>query len=353
MAIIVDLLRATATWAWDYVQHVVLMFYWFWIPAALFVGVLSVRYRPVFEAVTLKAPRGPAAFWAAVGWGMTSGAGRRASVETAERLWGDGLPNHVVLAFLVASHNLVLYSLVLLTVLIGIEFGLGVLLGGLAMIGLVRLAVPARALRPDSGRPKGKEIEVPTAPETWRALLMSARGWGQIVRDVGRYVRHVGPSLIGGLLLGALILAVDTGGHWIFPKWMGDESVAASVADAVLAPLVSVGLFLAPGGNLIVVSSIWKTWTLAYAGLVSVVLVSVLNPLNVRTFLRHYGTAQGWRLVLTLYVAAALSGLIVAGSFAALGIEVTHVPWFRALVDRLMMMFPGTMLGAPGGMRGM
>ncbi|MBI3635463.1 MAG: hypothetical protein HY216_04490 [Candidatus Rokubacteria bacterium] len=173
------------------------------------------------------------------------------------------------------------------------------------------------------------------------------------MRDAGSYLRHVGPSLIGGLVLGALILAVDTAGHWIFPKWMGDETVAASVADTVLTPLVSVGLFLAPGGNLIVVSSIWKTWTLAYAGLISFVLVSVLNPLNVRTLLRHYGTAQGWRLVLTLYVAAALSGLIVAGSFAALGIEVTHVPWFRALVDRLMMMFPGAMLGAPGGMRGM
>ncbi len=347
----VDVLLATATWAWDYIQHVVLMFYWFWIPAVLVVSILSVRYRPVFEAVTLKAQRGPAAFWAAVAWGMTSGAGRRAGVETAERLWGDGVRDYIVLAFLVASQNLVLYSLVLLTVLIGVEFGLGVLLGGLVMIALVRLGAPARPPRLDRLRPKG--IEVCAAPETWRELLTAARGWGHVVRDVGRYVRHVGLSLFGGLFLGALILAVDTQGHWIFPQWMGDETVAASVTDTVLAPLVSVGLFLAPGGNLIVVSSIWKTWTLTYAGLISFVLVSVLNPLSVRMLLRHYGTAQGWRLMLTLYIAAALSGVIVAGSLAALGVEVTHVPWFRALVDRLMMMFPGTMLGAPGGMKGM
>lgn len=347
----VDLLRATATWAWDYVQHVVLMFYWFWIPAVLVVGILSIRYRPAFEAVTLKAQRGPAAFLAAVGWGMTSGAGRRTRVATAERLWSEGFPDHVVLAFLLASQNLALYSLVLLTVLIGVEFGLGVLLGGLVMIGLVRLAAPARLPRLNFPRSKGTEVSA--MPDTWGELLTSARGWGHVVRDAGRYVRHVGLSLVGGLLLGALILAVDTAGYWFFPKWMGDETVAASVADAVFAPLVSVGLFLAPGGNLIVVSSIWKTWTLAYAGVISFVLVSVVNPLNVRTFLRHYGAAQGWLLVLTLYVAAALSGLIVAGSFAALGIEVTHVPWFRELVDRLLMMFPGTMLGAPGGMKGM
>ncbi|MBI2159299.1 MAG: hypothetical protein HYU25_02710 [Candidatus Rokubacteria bacterium] len=50
---------------------------------------------------------------------------------------------------------------------------------------------------------------------------------------------------------------------------------------------------------------------------------------------------------------AALGGLLVEGVFALLGVQVTHVPWFRELVDKLMMMFPGTMLGAPGGMKGM
>lgn len=154
-----------------------------------------------------------------------------------------------MLAFLVASQNLVLYRLVLLTVLIGVEFGLGALLGGLAMIGPVRLAVPARGPRPESGRPKEAEIEAQAAPDTWHAVLTSARGSGRIARDVGRYLRHVGPSLIGGLALGALILAGDSAGDWIFPKWMGDETVAASVAGTGLAPLVSVGLFLAPGGN--------------------------------------------------------------------------------------------------------
>ncbi len=347
-----DLLRETATWAWLYVQHVVVMFYWFWIPAFLVVGFLSVRYRPLLEAVTLKAQQGPRAFWATIGWGMTSGGGRRASLETAERLWREGLPDRVVLAFLVASQNLALYSLVLLTVLIGVEFGLGVLLGGLVMIGLVRLAAPARPVRLDLGT-RGARHHAP-APETWRELLASARGWGYAVRDVGRYVRNVGASLVAGLILGALILAVDTQGRWFFPKWMGDETIGASVVGSFLAPVLSVASFLAPGGNLIAASSIWKTWTLTYSGLISFVLMSVLNPLSVRAFVRQYGVGRGWRLVLTLYLAAALSGLIVAGGFAALGVEVTHVPWFRSLVDELMVLFPGTMLGVPGGgMKGM
>lgn len=343
----------TATWAWAYVQHVVIMFYWVWIPGFLVAAFLSARYRPVFEAITLRQRRGTRAFWAAIGWGMTSGAGRRTSLETAQTLRRQGLPDHVVLAYLVASHSLVLYSLVLFTILIGVESALGVFLGGLVMIGLLRLFAlawtPGATLSP---APRGGDATPP--PETWGAIVCSRQGWGRVVRDVGRYVRNVGLSLIGGLVLGALVLTIDTRGSWFFPMWMGDETLAAALAGSFLAPLLSVVLFLAPGGNLIVVSSIWKTWTLAYSGLISFVLMSLLNPLTVRTLLHHYSGTRGWWLVLALYLSAALGGLAVSGLFVVLGVQVTHVPWFRDLVDKLMMMFPFTMWGAPGGgMRGM
>ncbi len=346
------LIRETLTWAWDYVQHVVIMFYWFWIPGFLVVGFLSTRYRPVFQEITVKQRTGAKAFWAAIGWGMTSGAGRRASLETAKPLWSQGFPDHVVLAYLVASHNLVLYSLLLFTVLIGVEFGLGVFLGGLVMIGLLRVLAPARARASEHQADPPTEVATPL-PETWRALLCSPRGWGEVVRDAGRYVRNVGLSLIGGLALGALVLAIDTLGYWFFPKWMGDETLGAALAGSFLAPLLSVVLFLAPGGTLIVVSSIWKTWTLTYSGVISFVLMGPFNPLTVRTLVRQYGS-RGWLLLLATYLSAALSGLAVAGLFALLGVQVTHVPWFREMVDKLMMMFPFTMLGAPGGgMKGM
>ena len=348
-----SLVGGTLTWGWDYVQHLVLMFYWFWIPGFLAVAFLSARYRPVFEEVILNHREGPGAFWAAIGWGMTSGAGRRTSLQTAETLWGQGISHHIVLAYLVASQSLVLYSLVLLTVLIGLEFGLGVLLGGLARTGFLRLLAPARG--------PGKELQpdapgavVASRPDTWAALLCSTRGWRQVVRDAGRSARNVGLSLLGGLILGVLVLAIDTEGHWVFPKWMGDETWAAALAGSFLAPLLSVVLFLAPGGNLIVVSSIWKTWTLTYSGLISFVLMGPLNPLTVRPLVRRYGRSRGWLLVLGMYLSAAFSGLAVAGAFAVVGIRVTHVPWFRDLVDKLVMMFPFTMLGArAGGMNGM
>ncbi len=348
-----SMMQETAGWGWAYLQHMVIMMYWVWIPGFLVAAILSARYRPVFQAITLKERNGARAFWAAIGWGMTSGAGRRSSLETAKALWSEELPGPIVLAFLVSSHSLVLYSLVLFMVLIGFEFSLGILLGGLVMIGLLRLIAPALAQGPRfSADPPGGLVA--TVPESWASLLCSRRGWQEIVRDISRYLRNVGPSLTGGLILGALVLNVDSRGHWFFPKWMGDETLGAMLASSFLAPLLSVILFLAPGGNLIVVSSIWKTWTLTYSGVISFVLMSLFNPFTVRTLVRHYPSPRGWVVSASAYLSAALGGLAVAGGFALLGIQVTHVPWFRELVDKIMMMLPFTMLGAPGGgMKGM
>lgn len=339
--------REVIAWGVAYVQHVVVMFYWVWIPGFLAAAFVSVRYRPLLREIALRRGRGAVAVCAAVGWGMASGVGRCSSLETARHLWDEGLPDQIVLAYLVASHNLGLYSLMLFTILIGLEFGLGLFLGGLVMIGLLRLVLSVLPRVP-SVHPGYAEVPV-AEPATWKALLSSGRGWGRVLQNIGDYVRQVGLSLVGGLLLGALVLAIDTRGFWFFPNWMGDATLRAALASAFLAPLLSVALFLAPAGNLIVVSSLWKTWTLTYGGAISVVLMSLLNPFTVRGLVRHISCRHGWALVLVIYVCAALSGLAVQGLFTALGVPVTHVPWFRDLVDRIIMALPFTMLGAAGG----
>lgn len=104
-----------------------------------------------------------------------------------------------------------------------------------------------------------------------------------------------------------------------------------------------------------VASSIWKTETLAYPGVLSFVLASLLNPLTIRALLRPRGRRRGWLLVLAIYVTAALSGLAVTGLFTLVGLEVTHGrTWFEGLVDRIIRALPVTTPGAPGGqMNGM
>jgi len=101
----------------------------------------------------------------------------------------------------------------------------------------------------------------------------------------------------------------------------------------------------------VVASSIWKTWTFAYSGVLSFTLAASFHPLTLRTLSARYGPGRTARLGLLLYLAACLGALAVPVLWRIIGLEVTHVPWFRDLVDRIMMALPFTMLGS-GGMPG-
>ena len=226
-----DLFREITTWALDYVQHIVVMMYWVWIPGFLVAALVSVRYRPLLQQIVLQRRRGAAAVWAAVGWGMTSGAGRRSSLDTAQRLWQEGLPDAIVLAYLVASQSLTLYGLVLFTILIGLEFGLGLWLGGLVMIGLLRLTLFVLPRAP-SAHPRPAQAPV-EAPDTWKTLLASGHGWRRVLGDIGGYGRNMSLSLVGGLILG-MIETMSVA--YLVPAWKDGFAFGILILVLLLKP---------------------------------------------------------------------------------------------------------------------
>ncbi len=353
---LIEWLTWTKTWVWLYLQHTFIMMYWITLPGLLTAAFLSLRYRaPVLGAV-LKRQEGFGAALSAVGLGLLDGdAGRAARPRTMEDLRARGVSPSAALAYLVAGQAISLPVIGLFTVLLGLEFGLGLLLGGLAMILLSTLGLPLVGL----GAPRQREagsLQSPTPSEaagewTWARLLGSAAGWGAAVRWVGRVFKGTWLPSVAGLIVGGSILALDMHDAWVLPPWLGDETWGAALASAFLAPLLATVAFLFPLGNLVVAASIWKTWTLSYPGIVSFALAASLHPLTLRTLSAHYGPSRTARLGVFLYVAACLAALVVPLVLRIVGLEVTHVPWFRDLVDRIMMGLPFTMLGT-GGMPG-
>ncbi|MBI3325890.1 MAG: hypothetical protein HYZ81_04205 [Nitrospinae bacterium] len=101
-------------------DHIVRMMYWVWIPGFLLSGFFSLRYHHAALEGLLKAPSGT---WRAIAWatvfGMTCSANRRRSLQIATDLAHQGVHPPDMLAFLVSSHSLVLYVLVLLMLLQG------------------------------------------------------------------------------------------------------------------------------------------------------------------------------------------------------------------------------------------
>ncbi|MBI2986527.1 MAG: permease [Deltaproteobacteria bacterium] len=346
-----EFLRDWFVWCYLYLQHVFVMMYWVTIPGLLVCGFLSVRYRGVIRERLLRGGGGLRTLLYAIGLGMTAPASRRESLARASTLMSGGVSPIAVMAYFIASQSLGLYYLLLFTVLIGLEFGLGVLLGGLVMILLIALST---ASVPFLSPPEKTAGETPNLksqedlPTTWRGLLLSRRGWWAAVRDIGHLFKILWLPSVGGLLLGGFILAADMRKAWPLPFWFGDEGVGSAIASVFLGPLLSFILFGSPLGNLIVAASIWKTWTLAYAGVLCFILASSLHPLNLRSLMNLFGPRAEWHVGLTLYLSAALSGLAVIGLFELLGVEVTHVPWFEPLVKKIVMTLPFTMFGTGG-----
>lgn len=336
-------------WCYLYLQHFFVMMYWVTIPGLFVCAFLSVRYRPVFRDRLLKGASGPRAVVYAVGLGMTAPASRREGLKTSSTLLARGAPPAVVLTYFIASQSFGLYFLLAFTVLIGLEFGLGVFLGVLIMALLI--AVGTKFLSYSSpSETRSAQVDWPKEelPASWRELLLSTRGWRAVINDIIRIFKALWVSSLGGLVLGALILAVDMRKAWPLPFWLGDEGFGPAVASSFLGPLLSFISFSSPLGNLVVGSSIWKTWTFAYPGIVSFVLAASLHPLNLRSVGKWFDPVAGRYVVAVLYLSAVIGGLTAIGIFELLGLEVTHVPWFEPLAKKIIMTLPFTMLGTGG-----
>ncbi len=336
-------------WLYLYLQHFFVMMYWVTIPGLLICGFLSVRYRPVFRDRLLKGGSRPRAVVYAVGLGMTASASRREGLKATSALLARGAPPAVALAYFIASQSLGLYFLLAFTILIGLEFSLGVLLGGLIMALLITASTKFISFSSPSGtRSAQLDWLEKEPPASWRELLLSTLGWRVVIKDIIRIFKMLWLPSVGGLVLGALVLAVDMRKAWPLPFWLGDEGFGPAVASSVFGPVLSFISFSSPFGNLIVASSVWKTWTFAYPGIISFILATSLHPLSLSTVAKWFDPPVGKYVFAIFYLSAAIGGLTAIGLFQLLGLEVTHVPWFEPAVKKIVMTLPFTMLGTGG-----
>lgn len=346
-----EFLRDWFIWSYLYLQHVFVMMYWATIPGLLACAFLSIRYRAVTEEKLHDGAKGWKAVFYAVGLGMTTPTSRSETLKTTASLIAGGTSPAIAIAYFIASQTLGLYVLLIFTILIGLEFGLGVLLGGLVMILLTEASAYFLAFSPGPGKIAPATLMPNPGAETprnWQGLLLLREGWWLALKDIGHIFRVLWLPSVGGLLLGGLILAADMRKAWPLPLWLGDEGPGPAIASAFLGPILSFISFTSPFGNLIVASSIWKTWTFAYAGIVSLVLAPTVQPLNLRSVIDLFGQRGGSYLIASSYLFAVVGGLAVIALFGLVGVEVTHVPWFEPLVKKIMMVLPFTMLGTGG-----
>ncbi|MGH7364239.1 MAG: permease [Candidatus Methylomirabilales bacterium] len=346
------------TFSLDQLQHIIRMMYWVWIPGFLLSALVSLRYRTQAREAVLAHGKGGFAglFPRAVCSGVTASPRPGSSLADMLALLQGGVRPAGALAALVASRNLPLYFLTILTLLLGIEFAVGHILGTVAMAASVFIgaagftkadawtrAAGARGATVEALRPPRRDGELPS----WTGLLLRGRGWVRILRYCGTEFRWFWPGLAIGILLGGLVLAAGLKRWWVELAEVGGGGIISDLVNAGVGPALGALLSLPPVGNLPAAASLFKTDTLGYPGLVSLVLASSLRPADLRAYGATWGRGAAARLALLLYAAALLGGLFATGVLALFGVRPGHIPLFRELVDEIIKRVPFAMPAGP------
>lgn len=350
--------------AWSYAQlvHIVRMMYWVWVPGFVLSALVSLKYRRgAWDGLLVHGKEGfvrafPRALW----YGMTASPRPRATLEDARRLLGAGASPAGAMAALVASRNLPLFLLALLTLHLGIEFTVGHVLATAAMVGAVYSGVAAGSIAGGRGatdltrsalaRPLTPWREDALESPSWSALLLRGRGWARILGYCWTEFRWLWPGLAIGILAGGFVLAAGLKAWWVELADVAGGRVASDVVNAAVAPLVGALLSLPPVGNLPLGTAFFKTDALAYPGFVGFILASSLRVPDLVAYGRLWGTGAAARLGLVLYGAAFVGSLFATASFALFGFRPGHIPLFRELVDEILRWIPFAMPSGGAGM---
>ncbi len=333
-------------------RHMVVMMYWVWIPGLFISAVVALRYREAAAEQVRRSEGGSvrSIFFGAL-LGVTLTTGRKRSLQASLGLLREGLHPSTTLAVYLSSRNLVLYFLAIWMLLLGLEFAVGQVIGTLAMIALaatgLRYLVPAEELKRVKNLLQSHEQAPSTtfeepAETSWRGLLLSPRGWWNILRYIGREMSRFVLPLVAGVLVGGVILSAGLRPWWVDLDSVGGGGLLTDVLNALIAPALSLVSAIGPVGSLPVASNLFKASGLAYPGLLAFVLAGALKPQDLAALCRALGRRVAFRVATLLYFSAAVAGLIVTGVFALFGFRPGHVPLFRELVDQIIIWFmPG------------
>ncbi|RMF89930.1 MAG: hypothetical protein D6736_07615 [Nitrospinota bacterium] len=309
-----------------------MLFFWIWVPGILLSALLTLRYRQTVAKHLLQGKDTLwTTLWAATVFGILSSPQRKSSLQTARILWEGGISPVGILVFLIASHSLVIYFLAVLNLLLGLEFALGQVLGGILMLLLVTAAVSALGLNhPEPTTSPETTLPLLLAPypsvPSWTDLLFSRHGWWAVLTYIGQEFRRIGLNTLIGIFLGGFFLAGGLEPWWIDLALLGGGGVLTDLFNVLIAPLFSMILCVPPLGNLPLTASLFKAYVLNYPGMVSFVLASLVQPPMIRAYTEYFGRRAGYTVTLILWGAAMGSGLLVTGIFGLFGFRPGYVP---------------------------
>ncbi len=274
----------------------------------------------------------PRSLAVAGGLGAASSSCSYASVALARSLFRKGANFTAVMAFEIASTNLVVELGVIMALLLGWQFTLGEFIGGPIMIILLalvfrvflkeRLVDEARehADRGNVGRMEGHaemDMSVSEHGSLWQRLT-SKEGFTAIANYFVMDWAAIWIDIFGGLLIAGSLAA------WIPQSWwqslfFEDHETFAKIWGPIIGPLVAVISFVCSIGNVPLAAVLWNGG-ISFGGVLAFIFADLIILPILNIYRKYYGWKMAAFLFASFYATMVTAGLIVEFLFQALGL---------------------------------
>ncbi|WP_247730212.1 DUF7576 family protein [Halovivax limisalsi] len=307
--------------------------------------------------------------WRSIGYGALFGASSSScsfsAVATTRTLFTKGASAAASLgAFQFASTDLVVELFLVVLLLLGWQFAVAELLGGL--VAVVVLGIVYRRFVPDAwierARSHARALDAPecaacgmgVAPDDEGTVVERVDGdvryfcgdgcRGAYEPETDRDAVTAGPELLSGdrwrsatakamaewdmlwrdivfgFAVAGLLAALVPAAWWTAVFGVGAEGSAVRLlSNVVLGALVGAATFLCSVGNVPFAVVLWQNGV-SFGGVLAFVFADLLIPPLVRTYHRYYGPRMAGVVAVAFFLAAATAGLAVEVLFGGLGL---------------------------------
>jgi uncharacterized membrane protein YraQ (UPF0718 family)/YHS domain-containing protein len=262
----------------------------------------------------------------ATGLGAASSSCSYAAVAIARSLFVKGASAVSALAFQFASTNLVVELGVVIWILIGWQFTLAELLGGVLLIVimsmLLRLFVSRSAER--SAREHAEQADPGhqhhSAGEQMalRERLTSISAWSDVAHNFRNDWSMLYREIATGFLLAGFVGLLGNG-------FFNDLFVVHAAAplrlleNVLVGPLIAVLSFVCSVGNIPLAAVLWSGG-IGFAGVIAFIFADLIVLPIVAIYRKYYGTSFALKIVALMLLTMILAALAIDGLFSAAGL---------------------------------
>jgi len=262
----------------------------------------------------------------ATGLGAASSSCSYAAIAIAKSLFQKRASAASALAFQFASTNLVVELGVVIWILIGWQFTLAELVGGLILIAvmtlLLRLFVSKRleqearvhAQQADAGhqhQSAGESMSV-------RERLTSASAWSDVAYNFRNDWSMLYKEIIVGFLLAGFIGLL--GNDFFNSLFLVHAPAPVQLLENVIVgPIIAILSFVCSVGNIPLAAVLWSGG-IGFAGVIAFIFADLLVLPIIAIYRKYYGTRFALRIVALMFVTIVIAALAVDGLFSLAGL---------------------------------